>query len=92
MERTQIYLDERETAALDRVAAETGRTRSDLIREAVAIVSTEAAITALELSSGAWRARTEDGARYVERLRRARRLRQYAKRVDALRRRYVGAD
>jgi hypothetical protein len=35
MERTQIYLMTEEAAALDRVAAERGVTRSHLIREAV---------------------------------------------------------
>jgi hypothetical protein len=87
MERTQIYLDERETAALDRVAAETGRTRSDLIREAVAIaylgspiVSVDAATSALELSAGAWKGRKTDGAHYVERLRRGRRLARLTRR------------
>jgi metal-responsive CopG/Arc/MetJ family transcriptional regulator len=35
MDRTQIYLDERQTAELDRRARERGTTRSQLIREAV---------------------------------------------------------
>lgn len=36
MRRTQIYLSERETEALDRAAKATGLTRSHLIREAIA--------------------------------------------------------
>jgi predicted transcriptional regulator len=35
MTRTQIYLTETETAALERLARETGRKKSELIREAV---------------------------------------------------------
>lgn len=35
MERTQIYLDERQTAELDKRARERGTTRSHLIREAL---------------------------------------------------------
>jgi hypothetical protein len=35
MERTQIYLSERQTAELDRRARQQGTTRSHLIREAV---------------------------------------------------------
>ncbi len=35
MERTQIYLDQRQTEELDRRALELGTTRSHLIREAV---------------------------------------------------------
>jgi predicted transcriptional regulator len=35
VERTQIYLDDRQTAELDRRAREQGTTRSHLIREAI---------------------------------------------------------
>ena len=81
MDRTQIYLDDRETAALDRVASASGRTRSDLIREAIGMaylgtpVSPELAIQTLEITAGAWR-RGRSGADYVEALRKGRRLKR----------------
>jgi predicted transcriptional regulator len=36
MVRTTVYLDERDVAALRRLAAETGRSQASIIREAVA--------------------------------------------------------
>lgn len=36
--RTQIHLDERHIAALDRVSRETGASRSELIRRAIDVV------------------------------------------------------
>lgn len=76
--RTQIYLTREEAAALARVAGATGRTRSDLIREAIdrAFLGKGAADpeAALRDSFGAWKARRTSGAAYVERLRSGRRL------------------
>ncbi len=77
--RTQIYLQQAESSALDREARRTGRTRSQLIRDAIAKVylgesgagDLEAAL--LE-TAGVWKRRTVSGQKYVERLRRARRL------------------
>jgi metal-responsive CopG/Arc/MetJ family transcriptional regulator len=77
--RTQIYLDERQTAKLDERAAAEGTTRSTLIRRAID------AYLALELQdAAAWRKQwqeavaetsgiapyLEDGAEYVDNLRR----------------------
>ena len=78
MVRTQIYLTEAETSALDRKARESGRTRSQLIRVAIdqtylSPVDDAKILRALELSSGAWK-RKESGADCVERLRTGRRL------------------
>ena len=76
MDRTQIYLSEAEARALDREAARTGRSRSQLIREAVDQVylgeSGGEALAVLDSTAGAWKGRREAGARYVGRLRRAR--------------------
>ena len=73
MNRTQIYLSEEEIVALDGQAKETGRTRSQLIREAidkVYLASKRRALReALDRSQGAWRGRRGDGAASVERLR-----------------------
>jgi predicted transcriptional regulator len=79
VKRTQIYLKQAESTALDREARRTGRTRSQLIREAIAAVylgergagDLEAAL--LE-TAGGWKRRTATGMKYVERLRRGRRL------------------
>src|SRR5207253_630414 len=74
MSRTQIYLTARETEALDYLASATGRTRSQLIREAIdahfhLATDADAIKRALDRSAGAWRGRRDDGAAYVERLR-----------------------
>ena len=74
MERTQIYLTQRETAALDRAARETGRSRSDLIREAIEaryLTSSDldATVAALDGTAGIWADRAESGEAYVERMR-----------------------
>jgi metal-responsive CopG/Arc/MetJ family transcriptional regulator len=79
MNRTQIYLDEQQTAELDERAAAEGTTRSTLIRRAV-----DAYLAQEEQKAAAWRqewqeavAETagiapylEDGAEYIENLRR----------------------
>lgn len=74
VERTQIYLTRRESAALARLSKETGRTRSQLIREAItaqylASADTAALAQALDDSSGLWADRTETGEAYVDRVR-----------------------
>lgn len=76
MERTQIYLSVAETTVLDHRAACTGRTRSQLIREAIDKVylgeSAADALTVLESTAGAWKGRDEDGRSFVKSLRRGR--------------------
>ncbi len=74
MQRTQIYLTKREAAALAKAAAQTGRTRSQLIREAIEVrylVPTERRETleALQASAGIWSDRAENGESAVERMR-----------------------
>jgi hypothetical protein len=72
VERTQIYLSKEEVLALDREAKASGRTRSQLIREAIDrfyLASQRGTLrSAIERSRGAWR-RKESGAAYVERRR-----------------------
>ena len=73
MQRTQIYLGERESAALDRAAKATGRTRSHLIREAIAARYLDPPDVgeferALRETSGTW-GKGESGEVTVERLR-----------------------
>jgi len=77
MVRTQIYLTRREVEALDRAAKATGRLRSHLIREAIEVRfvlrrETSDVERALRETAGRWRRRREDGAAFVERLRRGR--------------------
>lgn len=74
VERTQIYLTRRESAALAKLARSTGRTRSQLIREAITaqyLTGSDAAALAdaLEATSGIWADRTETGEAYVDRVR-----------------------
>lgn len=87
MERTQIYLSRRETGALARRAKETGRTRSQLIREAIAAVyltgsDASAFAEALDDTAGLWADRTETGEAYVERVRAGRLARLHEARRD----------
>jgi metal-responsive CopG/Arc/MetJ family transcriptional regulator len=77
--RTQIYLDEEQTARLDRRAAAEGASRSTLIRRAV-----DEYLTQEERDAATWRAQweravqetagiasqLEEGSEYVESLRR----------------------
>jgi len=74
VQRTQIYLTKRESEALDRASRATGRTRSQLIREAVeatylAAVDEGDLLAALGSTAGMWADRPESGEATVERLR-----------------------
>jgi hypothetical protein len=80
MERTQIYLSARESAALDAAARRSGHTRSHLIREAIEAVylagpDRDERQRALEVSAGAWTGRREAGEQVVERMRSGRLVR-----------------
>jgi len=81
VERTQIYLTKRETAALTRVARETGRTKSQLIREAIEATyltpQAEDLVAVLRRTAGLWADRAETGEAYVERMRSGRLARLY---------------
>jgi predicted transcriptional regulator len=77
MRRTQIYLGDQESSALDEEARRTGRTRSQLIREAIRAhvlgSSVQRDLTeVLRMTAGAWRGRRQSGAQVVVRLRRGR--------------------
>jgi predicted DNA-binding protein len=81
MERTQIYLTKRESETLKRLSERTGRTRSQLIREAIAssyldVPDSVALRRALAATAGLWSDRSESGAGYVDRLRRGRLVRR----------------
>ena len=83
MQRTQIYLSDREIEALDREARATGVTRSRLIREAIAAryqgaPDAGAAERALRASAGTWKGRRPTGETTVERLRGGRLARLHA--------------
>jgi Arc/MetJ-type ribon-helix-helix transcriptional regulator len=73
MSRTQVYLDKEDLDLLDAVAAETGASRSELIRRAVRRAYGEAAtadrLRALGVSAGSWTGREFTGSEYVEALR-----------------------
>jgi len=78
MNRTQIYLTDEEDKALSERSNKTGRSKSDLIREAIDTTylrdasDPEAFLKVLKRTSGAWKQRRETGAEYVERMRRGR--------------------
>jgi predicted DNA-binding protein len=81
VERTQIYIGREHAAALDREAKRTGTTRSHLIREAIearygSARDSERIAEALRATAGLWSDRTETGAKYVERIRTGKRLRE----------------
>jgi hypothetical protein len=65
MIRTTVYLDERDAAALRRMAAETGRSQASIIREAVAR-ATESARERTFRSHGAGRGTGEPIGRRAE--------------------------
>lgn len=73
MSRTQVYLGQEELDLLDAVAAETGASRSELIRRAVRRAYGDASradrLRALEASAGSWVDREFTGSEYVEALR-----------------------
>jgi Arc/MetJ-type ribon-helix-helix transcriptional regulator len=71
--RTQVYLGDDELELLDRVARETGASRSELIRRAVRSTFGEKTkaerLRALDASAGSWSGRRLTGADYVDGLR-----------------------
>ncbi|MGI8574350.1 MAG: CopG family transcriptional regulator [Egibacteraceae bacterium] len=73
MQRTQIYLAAEDVELLDRAAARTGASRSELIRRAVreryGKTDREARIALLRSSFGAWRDFPLTGEEFVERIR-----------------------
>jgi predicted DNA-binding protein len=77
VDRTQIYLTPEESAALERASIETGKTKSQLIREAIdekyrPRPTLEEFMAVLEASFGAWKEEPgEDRSAYLKDLRRA---------------------
>jgi Arc/MetJ-type ribon-helix-helix transcriptional regulator len=73
MGRTQVYLGQEELELLDRATAETGASRSELIRRAIRRTfgeqSQEARLQALRQSAGSWKRRHFNGSEYVDALR-----------------------
>ncbi|MDE3097797.1 MAG: ribbon-helix-helix protein, CopG family [Chloroflexota bacterium] len=76
LKRTQVYLTGEELTALDREQRGTGADRSELIRRAIdrqylgrTRRSRSERLRIVRRTAGAWKARTETGADYVERLR-----------------------
>jgi hypothetical protein len=71
--RTQVYLGSEELGLLDRAAAETGASRSELIRRAIRRTfgeeSRDARLEALRRSAGSWKGRRFSGSEYVDALR-----------------------
>lgn len=91
VDRTQIYLTAHESAALERASIESGKTKSQLIREAIdekygIVTQADRVRAALEVAFGAWaEVPGEDRSAYRDDLRRADRARQ--RRLDRLWRR-----
>ena len=73
MQRTQIYLDDREVSALEAAAVRTGASRSELIRRAIRAQYGEQSLVsrldALRSSSGTWTGRDYTGSQYVDSIR-----------------------
>jgi Arc/MetJ-type ribon-helix-helix transcriptional regulator len=73
MGRTQVYLGDEELGLLDRAAAESGASRSELIRRAIRRTfgdhPQEARLEALRRSAGSWKRRGFDGSEYVDAIR-----------------------
>jgi predicted DNA-binding protein len=87
MTRTQIYLSDEETSVLDRLARQTGLSRSQLIRDAIGkqyrtVADPERLIAVLRKTSGAWRGRRPSGRDAVERLRSGRLARLHGRGED----------
>jgi predicted DNA-binding protein len=88
VDRTQIYLTLDESAALERASIETGKTKSQLIREAIdekygSRRSLEEFMAALDAARGAWKEEPgEDRTAYLGVSRRASRARQ--RRLDRI--------
>ena len=79
VERTQIYLSEAQSRAIDLEAKRTGLTRSHLIREAIEFryglaAERDQLRAALRATAGLWKDRSESGEAYVDRLRTGDRL------------------
>ncbi len=75
--RTQIYLSERESEALDRLSSQTGHTRSRLIREAIDAQYLTRAPAGREhlkhaglASAGAWKGRRRSSKAWAQLMRR----------------------
>ena len=96
MDRTQIYLTAEESAALERASIETGKTRSQLVREAIderygTRRSLEEFMAALDAARGAWKEGPgEDRSAYLKDLRRADLAKQ--RYLERLRRRPPATD
>ena len=77
MDRTQIYLTPEESAALERESIRTGKTKSQLIREAIdakygARPTFEEFMAILDAATGAWKEEPgEDRSAYLQDLREA---------------------
>ncbi len=73
MGRTQVYLSQEELGLLDHAVAETGASRSELIRRAIRRTfgeqSKDARLEALRRSAGSWKRRRFNGSEYVDALR-----------------------
>lgn len=83
MIRTQIYLTAEEERVLSDRSKKTGRSKSDLIREAIdgtylaPVADTSTFLEVLNRTSGAWKGRRETGSEYVEKFRAGRLERLY---------------